>query len=275
MVLDERPVRVVAVGHAVVEAVRVDRGEHGGLVRDRLGDPGLVAEQRALEHAVGGDVGQVRAGVEPRVEVDVAVLPVAQVGVHRGDVGGHEVRRRGRQQRQRLADVGGDADLPAVPVAVVAAGLVAVVALVQPGEAVEHPGRRVGGDVGAAGAGGERDLVQVLEGADEVGVAGAERQAGEQLAVAGRVHGREVRTGGPPDRGDLGRDLGSRVGLLGAREDRDGVGDQPGEAGGRLGGGHSRPGQGEQPGGGDQRQHLAAGQLHEWIKPAARCYVTI
>src|SRR5690606_16714549 len=91
VVLDERAVRVVAVRDAVFEVVRVDGGEDGGLVGDGLGDPGVVGGERALEDAVGGDVGEVGAGVEAGVEVDVAVSAVAEVGVHRGDVRGGQV----------------------------------------------------------------------------------------------------------------------------------------------------------------------------------------
>ena len=85
--LDEGAVGVVAVGDTVLEVVRVDGGEDGQLVGEGLADAGVVAEERALQDPVGGDVGEVGAGVEAGVEVDVAVLAVAQVGVHRGDVG--------------------------------------------------------------------------------------------------------------------------------------------------------------------------------------------
>ena len=199
-----------------------------------LRDPGVVAEHRALQDPVGGDVGEVGAGVEARVEVDVAVLAVAQVGVHRGDVG----RRAGPAGSRRAASasstrvlliVGGDADLPVEPVAVVALRLVAVVVVVQPAQAVDAPGAarrccRAGPTRSAGGAGGQRDLVQVLEGrwsgwrrwcrarTPWNSSPGPAASIAVEPGPARRVDGRE-----------LGGDLGAGVGLGGAGEDRDGV----------------------------------------------------
>ena len=129
--------------------------------------------ERALQDPVGGDVGEVRAGVEARVEVDVAVLAVAQVGVHRGDVGRRQVGsvlpQPVGQQGQRPAHLGGDADLPVEPVAVVALRLVAVVVARAATPARRRPaaGRAASpcrSEAGPGRAGRERDLVQVLEG---------------------------------------------------------------------------------------------------------------
>src|SRR5690606_9223732 len=151
-------------------------------------------------------------------------------------------------------------DLPGVPVAVVAGGLVAEVAFVQPVQALDDPalGLLVAVEVAAGGAGGERDLVQELVRLAEGGVVGAEPEAGEQLAVAGPVHHGGALPGGGQDGGEFGRDLGAGVGVGGAGEHGHGVGEQPGVVGPGGGGGASGRGGGEQSGGGQEGEDLAA-----------------
>jgi hypothetical protein len=274
-VLDERTVGVVPVGDPVPQVVGVDRREHGELVLQRLADPGVVAEQRALDDPVGGDVGQVRAGVEARVEVHVAVGAVAQVGVHRRDVRRDQVARR-VEQRQCAAGVRRDADLPGEPVAVVPLRLVAVVVGVQPGQLVEYLGadRRVALQFGGRSGTpyGERDLVEMLVRRAEVRVAGAERQTGERLGRAGAIHRGQPGAGGLVHRGELRGDLRARVGLGGAGEDAGQVGEQLGgtfdgwnlRSPGGAGCGHGRGmDRGQQRGGRDERQQAAATELHD------------